>query len=532
MKRSLEERRELRQKLARDERFHQLVELAPDGIFIHDGMQILLANRAALRLAGAHSRTEVIGQSINKFLDPPYLKCIERRITTADDLTPFTPLVRDTFHRIDGIDVPVEVRAVAYIDQDHPSVHLIVRDLREHIASEALLQETTERAEHAHMMDAVGVLSGGMAHEVNNLMSVVLGCSELLRTDDRLPAQCLEDVTEIMRAAERAADIAHQMLAFSRRAIQFPRRVSLDAVVARALLVVQPMVGDSRALIGSGGSKESAWVDETQFEQVIINLLLNARDATRVGGTIVVVTGDVHLEQEGAAANGGVIPPGHYCTVSVRDDGEGIPVGQAHRIFEPFFTTKPVGAGAGLGLAAAHGIVTQSEGFIAFTSTPGEGATFTVYVPLHVESATVLKTGLVLTPPLSSGSPSKTVLVVDDEAGVRSVTARILRHSGYQVIEANDGADALRMMASATQPHLVLTDVSMPQVGGIELTQLLRKRWPGLPVIFMSGFASSELQQLESVVTNTTVLQKPFAIPALLDAIRIAIERTVLSAIK
>ena len=211
----------------RDQRYQQLVELAPDGILIHDGGRIVLANASAVRLLGGTRRAQVVGLPIDTFLDPPYLKGVETQLTDSVSLTEPAPPVRETFHRLDGSELEVEVRAVAFMDHGRPSAHLVIRDITERLAAEQAARLMDERLQQAQRMEAVGALSGGVAHEVNNMMTVVLGFSDFLLRDLRLPAECLADVREITRAADRAAVVTRQLLAFSRRAVNRQQSVDL-----------------------------------------------------------------------------------------------------------------------------------------------------------------------------------------------------------------------------------------------------------------------------------------------------------------
>jgi two-component system, cell cycle sensor histidine kinase and response regulator CckA len=525
-----ERQREERQRddRERDERYRELVELAPDGILIHDGERIVLANAAAVRLAGATRREQLVGLPIDTFLDPPYLKAVQSQLTDFAIPAELAPPVRDTFRRLDGSEVQVEVRAVVFMDRDRPSAHLIVRDITERLAVEQAARHLDRRLQQAQRMEAVGALAGGVAHEVNNMMLVVLGFSDFLLVDVRLPADCLADVREIMKAADRAAAVTGQLLAFSRRAVHRPQVVDLAAAVRAAEPVIRRLLGEGRRLVVMADAAPRVWIDPGQLEQVVINLALNARDAMPTGGTLTITTAESQLPSGIAAADGATIPAGRYATLLVHDTGAGMDDATKARIFEPFFTTKPMGQGTGLGLAAAHGILTQSSGYIAVASAPGQGAAFTMYLPVHVVTDTVERRG---EPPRIGADATQagaTVLVVDDEPAVRAIAARSLEHGGFHVLQAPDGADALELVNRHGPPHLVLTDLMMPGIGGAELARRLRERWPELPILFMSGYSAEELRRQGAIGSEGELIQKPFMPDGLVASVAAALSRAAL----
>jgi len=508
----------------RDERYQQLVELAPDAILIHDGERIVLANASAVRLAGATHRSQLVGLPIDTFLDPPYLKAVQTQLTDSVSPAELAPPVRDTFRRLDGSAVEVEVRAVAFMDRGRPSAHLVIRDITERLAVEQAVRQAQEHVQQAQKMESVGALAGGVAHEINNMVQVVLGFSDFLVRDSRLPEECLTDVREIMRAAERAAVVTRQLLAFSRRAVRRPEVVDLGAAVRDAEPVVRRLLGEGRRLVVVADAAPRVWADPGQLQQVIINLALNARDAMAAGSTLTITATEIDLPAGTAAADGVAIPAGRYGALRVCDTGAGIDAAIQGRIFEPFFTTKPAGQGTGLGLAAAHGVLAQNSGYITVASAPGQGATFTVYLP-------VLPADLVERPrePPRDGAAAApagaTILVVDDEPAVRAIAARILKRAGFRVLQAPDGAGALELVERHGPPETVLTDVMMPGISGAELARRLKERWPGLPIVFMSGYSAEELHRQGATASEGDLIQKPFMPDALVASVAAALSR-------
>jgi hypothetical protein len=509
----------------RDERARHLVELAPDAILLHDGERIVLANAAALRLAGATHRAELVGLPIDCFLDPPHFKAIQAQLTDADSGAELAAPVRDTFRRLDGSEVPVEVRAVAFMDHGRPSAHLVIRDITERLAAEQTARRMEERLQLAQRMETVGALAGGMAHEVNNMMAVVLAAGDFLLQNFRLPAECLGDVREIIKAADRAAAVTRQLLAFGRRAAHRPRNVDLGALVRDVEPVIRRLLGEARPLAVAAEVAPRVWVDPGQLEQVLVNLILNARDATPPGGTVSIIIAEATLPDTAAGVQDTVVPTGRYAALIVRDTGTGMDAATQARIFEPFFTTKPVGEGTGLGLAAAHGIVTQNNGHIMVASAPGQGATFTVYLPA-LPAADVVEPAQDRAPPAfgaDAAHAGATVLVVEDESTLRSIIARGLERGGFRVLQAKDGGDALELIDRHGPPHLVLTDVLMPGIGGPELARRLSERWPLLPVLFMSGYSAQELGLRGAISAERQLIQKPFTIGGLVESVTLAL---------
>jgi two-component system, cell cycle sensor histidine kinase and response regulator CckA len=499
------------------ERFDQLVELAPDGILVHDGERVILVNASAVRLAGATTRGQVVGLPIDTLLDPPHLKGIEVQLTDDNSVVALAPPVRDTLHRLDGTDLQVEVRAVAFMDRGRLSAHLIVRDITERLAAEQAARQLEARLHEAQRMELVGTLAGGVAHEVNNMLQVISGFADFLLRDPRLSEDASEDVREIIKATTRAATVTRQLLAFGRRQVNRPEVLDLGVAVGNARAVLQRLLADNQQFTQTVGEAPAVSVDAEQLQQVIINLVLNARDAMADGGTLSLTTAATDVVIGVEAADGRIIPPGLYATLEVSDTGKGMDALLRTKIFEPFFTTKPIGRGTGLGLAAVLGVLRQNHCFIRVSSVLGMGSTFTVYLPAAIDHREQ-------TPPLRLASVEKTsasatVLVVDDEHIVRAIAARILQHEGYRVIQAIDGTEAVQLIERLGPPHLVLTDVRMAGVSGLQLARRVRERWPTVPIVFMSGYSADELALQEDAISSARFLSKPFTKDDLASAV-------------
>ncbi len=512
----------IRRSADRDERYERLVELAPDGILIHDGERIVMANTAAVRLAGADHRDQLIGRSIDAFLNPPYLKAVQEQLVSPEHQAALVPPVRDVFRRLDGSEIEVEVTAIPFVDRGRASAHLVVRDITERLAAQAAARQAEEYFQQAQKMEAVGALAGGVAHEVNNMMSVVLGFGEFLLRNPAMREDGLRDVGEIMKAADRAAVVTRQLLAFSRHAFHSPQVLNLDAVVRDLGPMVRRLLGEGRELTFALGGPYRVWADKGQLEQVVVNLALNARAAMPSGGTLTITTAEAALEVGVSGSAGVSIPDVDYGLIEVRDTGVGMDAATQARMFEPFFTTKPVGEGTGLGLAAVYGIMKQNKGHIAVTSAPGRGTTFRLYLPLSPDAP--VSEEIEEPQPSAAGTPAGvTLLVVEDEPAVRAVVVRSLAGDGFHVLQASDGAMALQVVDQEGRPDLVLTDLMMPGIGGTELARRLKARWPDLPILYMSGYSAEDLRRQGEANPECVTIQKPFRSESLLRSVNAAL---------
>ncbi len=390
------------------------------------------------------------------------------------------------------------------------------REMADRQAAESARNELEEQLRHAQKMEAIGRLSGGIAHDFNNLLTAIRGYSELLLTS--LAGSPLRaDVEEIFNAAERAATLTGQLLAFSRRQILSPEIIVLNQRVMDMSRMLNRLIGEHIAIdLHLATDLWSVRADAAQLEQVLVNLALNARDAMPDGGRLAVET--TNREITAAQARALEISPGSFVEMVVRDTGVGIPVEVQGRIFEPFFTTKPKGAGTGLGLSMVYGFVRQSGGAVSVHSAPGRGSAFSLLLPRTDDTTAAPPTPRTLT---ASRQGTGTVLIAEDERALRRLTATVLRQAGYQTIEASDGQQALDLFT--VHGHaivMVVTDVVMPRMGGIELAKRLRQTRPGLPLLFVTGYVDQSEALHEQ---GTPVLLKPFSPDALLKAVSAAV---------
>ena len=376
-----------------------------------------------------------------------------------------------------------------------------------------------ERLRQAQRMDSVGQLAGGIAHEANNMMSVVLGCADyvLQRTD--LPEPVRQDVDQIWRAAKRTAGITQQLLAFSRRQVLQPQVLDLNTTVRELEPILTRALGENRGLrMHLSPTLGPIRADPGQLEQVLLNLTLNARDAMEEGGRLTIETLNVVLDADYAAAKPvETLTPGEYAALVVTDTGHGMDRATLRYIFEPFFTTKPVGQGTGLGLSTVYGIVKQSGGFVWVYSEPGLGTTFKLYFPL----AASLPQQPTTPANVPAGRPDEVILIAEDEPMVRDIMARTLRDCGYSVLEAPDGRQALDLVESRRgRVSLIVADVVMPNMGGREMATRVAQQWPDLPVLFTSGYTGLDVVRRGLLEEGREFVQKPLAPEALARKVR------------
>jgi PAS domain S-box-containing protein len=379
---------------------------------------------------------------------------------------------------------------------------------------------TEEQLRKAHRMESIGRLAGGVAHETNNQMSVVIGATDFILRRSDVPPAVRSDVESVRRAAERTATVTAQLLAFSRQQVLKPQVLDLNVLLLRFQPVLQRIMGeDCSVALQLGQGIGSVRADPGQLEQVLLNLALNARDAMPRGGGLTVETVAAELKQGSAPVIQGVaVRPGSYAVLAVSDTGHGMDQETVARIFEPFFTTKEVGRGTGLGLSTVYGIVKQSDGYVWAYSEPDQGATFKIYLPATPEAAADLPRRSLAVPAPANG---ELILVVEDEESVRRTAARGLVEAGYRVIEAESGPQAVDLAARSTDRiSLVLTDVVMPGMSGRELAAAVGELIPGVPVLFTSGYTDSDIVRRGLLAPGAAFLPKPFTVNALVRAVR------------
>jgi len=493
-------------------RLSAVVERSSEAVLITglDG-RILYSNPAFTEITG-YTREQAVGKN------PRFLKSGKQDATFYRNL--WDTLLAGkiwhgemTNHRQDGSLYVQETTIIPVQDDQGVTNHFIAigLDVTEQRKTDAQLQQ-------AQKMEFVGRLAGGVAHDFNNLLTMISGYGQLLKerleTDSPLHAYC----EEIIKAGERAAGLTRQLLAFSRRQIVVPQVLDLNSVVADLEKMLRRLIGEDIELVTV--PQHDLWMvkaDRGQMEQVIVNLAVNAHDAMPQGGRLAIQTANRNLDESFVRTHPGATAGPHAMLV-VSDTGAGIDSETLAHIFEPFFTTKEEGKGTGLGLATVYGIVKQSAGSIWVDSEPGQGSTFKVYLPRSDEP--VLQVGPVMQCPKSTAG-SETVLVVEDEHGVRSLVCNALAAQGYKVLEAYSSLRAASLMESYAEPiHMLLTDVVMPQMSGKVLANHMAALHPETRVLYMSGYTADAMVRHGILEPNTFLLQKPFTPSTLLQKVR------------
>jgi two-component system cell cycle sensor histidine kinase/response regulator CckA len=380
-------------------------------------------------------------------------------------------------------------------------------------------KQLEEQLRQSQKMDAIGRLAGGIAHDFNNLLTAITGYSQiaLLKLHSEDPLR--KDIEEILKAGERATGLTRQLLAFSRRQVLQPRVLDLNSVVIGMEFMLRRLIGEDITLVTKlAPDLGKVMADPGQVEQVILNLVVNSRDAMPTGGTLTIQTADINLSEDYSHQNYRA-RPGLYVMLAVSDSGCGMDELVQSRAFEPFFTTKESGKGTGLGLSTVYGIVEQSGGDIRLYSQAGQGTTFKIYLPRIEEKEK--KASISVHPAEVPLRGVETILLVEDEDAVRNLIRSILRQNGYTVIESRHGGEALLICERYEGPiHLLLTDVVMPQMGGGELADRLRPLRPTMKALYMSGYTDNDIIRRGAPDAESRFLQKPFTPEVLLRKIR------------
>ena len=498
---------------ASEERFRLLVENMEDLVFTAEPNGNLTYVSASIARFGIAAQ-DVVGHHYLRYVHPQDVASAREKLRPALAGRRATAELRV----LDGIGKTRFVRVVArpvMEDSRVAFVQGVVTDLTHQ-------HETEEQLRLAQKMEAVGRLAGGVAHDFNNLIMVIASYTDFAMESVDEDAPIYKDLDEIRKASARAAALTRQLLAFSRKQILRPKLVDLNALVGGVERMLERLLGeDVQLVVKRGAGLGLTRADPGQIEQVLMNLAVNARDAMPDGGTLTIATSNVVLDRDFASRYPGT-NPGVFVKVSVTDTGTGMDAITQARIFEPFFTTKAAGKGTGLGLAMVYGIVKQSGGSIRVQSALGAGTTFEVFLPRDVSmrSADLLRA----TGALEIATGQETVLLVEDEEAVRSVTRRILVAAGYEVITAGSGGEALQVWADhQDRVSLLLTDVVMPGMNGRELADRLVALRASLKVLYMSGYTDDAIVHRGVLDPGTQFIGKPFSSDALLARVRSAL---------
>jgi two-component system, cell cycle sensor histidine kinase and response regulator CckA len=526
--REAQERRELRRSeealRQSEERFRTVIDASIDAMVALslDG-RITLFNRAAREMF-EYSHEEAIGMPFSSLIEEKGREDVSFFIASHVAAAPPRRVIGNILEvaalRKDGRPLPVEMTLSLGRRAGEDFLLAIIRDISERKRSEEILRETEAQLRLSQKMEAIGRLAGGVAHDFNNLLGAIMGYTDVIQHDLKQGDPLLLDIEEISRAAKRAAELTQQLLAFSRRQVMLPKVLNLNDVIRSAEKMLGRLIGeDVDFSVRLDETLGNVKADPGQIEQVIMNLVINARDAMPSGGQLVLETESVSL-QAGSEKNGEGAAR-DWVRISVIDTGCGMNADTLARIFEPFFTTKEKGKGTGLGLSTAYGIVEQSGGTIRVHSAVGNGTTVDVVFPRVEEE--------VLADPQTRRDGqlcgTETILVVEDEEMLRTLISRMLRLAGYQVLTASHGGEALFLCERYEgRIDLLLTDVVMPHMNGRELAERLAEGYPTMKVLFMSGYTDDTIVRHGMAEWNLDVIQKPFSANTLSAKVRATLD--------
>jgi len=480
---------------------------------VTDGYGTIQQASPSARKVLGYAPEEIIGRSGAAFVMAEELEATRAEMRAARRHST-TRQFRCRYIHKDGRVVPLLWMAT-WSQPDH-SYFFMGRDMSEY-------ERTEEQLRHAQKMEAVGQLTGGVAHDFNNILMVIMTNAEAVEEEESLDPYVRDRVKGISKATSRAAALTRQLLAFSRRQPLRPQLLNVNDLTAGVGKLLQRTLGEQIEI--DAMLADELWhveIDPAQLESALVNLSINARDAMANGGRLLIETRNVTLDRAYVQVNPGAAT-GDYVMLSVADTGVGMTPGVAARAFDPFFTTKPVGKGTGLGLSMVYGFIKQSNGHIKICSTPGEGTTVKLYLPRSAAQGG--EDPSTATPPPPRGQES--VLVVEDGEEVRTAVARQLRSLGYAVVEAADGAAGLAALeAESDRYDLVLTDVIMPgSINGKALAEEAGRRWPRLRFVFMSGYPDNAIDREGRLDRGVLLLSKPFRKSDLAQILRQALER-------
>jgi two-component system cell cycle sensor histidine kinase/response regulator CckA len=486
-----------------EERYRLLFEASPMPMWVYDAdtLVFLAVNDAAVRHYG-YTRDEFLAMRITDIRPPEDIPSLLVDVKARGG--PGSPNAKTWRHlRKDGSVIDVEITAGRITFEGRKAALVLAHDVSERKRLERRLAD-------AEKMEAIGRLAGGVAHDFNNLLTVIAGYAEILQARDGG-----EEAAEISRAAAQAAALTHQLLAFSRRQVLHPRVVDLNQIVSGMETMLHRIIGDDVS-VGIRLAPDLAPVeaDRAQIERVILNLAANARDAMPGGGALTIETANVDVDEAQVATHGdGTTGP--HVLLAVSDTGDGMDEEVAKHLFEPFFTTKAAGEGTGLGLATVFGVVKQSGGGIYVYTEPGRGSTFKIYLP----AASAMPEPVAAAPEPDAERGSETIMVVEDDAGVRELVRLMLEANGYEVLTVEGAEEAARLCASRCI-DLLLTDVVMPDVNGSELAERLGALAPDMRILFMSGYSDEAVVRHGELSASAAFLEKPFTERALARKVR------------
>ncbi len=509
-----------------EEKYRSLFSQSTEGIYLHDFEgRILDVNQMACTQSG-YSREELLGLTVFDFHPSKNTtNLLKDEILLAwRQLTPDQRVVVNIEHqRKDGTVYPVDISTGIVCYGGTNAVLAIVKDITERKKGEAEQEKLQAQLAQAQKMESVGRLAGGVAHDFNNMLGVILGHTEMVLQQVSSDEPLHANLEAIQEAAKRSADLTGQLLAYARKQTVAPRVVDLNDTIEKMLNLLRRLIGEDIDLAWQPGRR--VWpikMDTAQIDKILVNLVVNSRDAIAGVGKVTIETGNASFDEEYCSRNAGFVP-GDHVLLSVSDNGCGMDAQTRAQIFEPFFTTKEIGKGTGLGLATVYGAVKQNNGFINFNTEPGLGTTFMIYLPRHA-----LKAGLETEEnrPKVAARGSETVLLVEDEPAILTMTTMMLQRMGYTVLAAGTPDEAIRL----AQEHpgridMLMTDVVMPEMNGRDLAKNLLYIYPDIRRLFMSGYTADVIAHHGVLDEGVHFIQKPFTLKDLETKLREVLER-------
>jgi len=501
-----------------EDKYRSIVEQSSEMLFLHDLQgNFLEVNRAAIERTG-FSREDLLGMCVFD-MHPDDSRKAEVIQNWQSLQTKQVPITLETIHQCkDGSTYPAEVNMSKVVLRDRECILSLVRDITERKQAEAERELLQAQLLHAQKMESIGRLAGGVAHDFNNMLQVILGHVELVLEWNGLNQSSRESLEEIKSSAQRSADITRQLLGFARKQMANPKVLNLNDTVSTMLKMLQRLIGENVSLSWRPG--KTLWpvqIDPIQVDQILANLVINARDAMDDFGAVKLVTKNVTLDKRHAKTITDAIP-GDYVLLSVSDTGCGMEKEVLEHLFEPFYTTKGLGKGTGLGMATVYGIVRQNAGFIAVKSKCGKGTTVNIYLPRVNATSTLLTDSSIAD---SHEKNTQTILIAEDEAPVLRLGKSILERFGYIVLAAKTVEEAIDLATTHNGPiHLLITDVMMPRMNGRALRDKITVTRPEIKSLFISGYTADTIAQQGILENNVQFLQKPFSVNALIMRVR------------
>jgi PAS domain S-box-containing protein len=506
----------------KEQQYQDLVELLPTSIVVLDVemREVRFANPAACKLVGIDTYEEFVGQPAEKFLHPDWRDTMENRIQYSIETGKVTEPLVQTIYDINGKEVSIEAISKAISYKGRPSILAIFYDVSERTNLE-------EQIRQAAKLEAIGLLAGGVAHDFNNILTIIHGYTELLIkkskkiSDTKIQEYINTKLTKVCEASERAESLTKQLLAFSRKQILSPKIINLNELLVKEKELLKRLIReDIEISTHLDPELGNVYADVHQLGLVLMNLVINSRDAipeTEVG-SIILETKNIYFDEHHVERKQHLIDKGQYVMLAVTDDGVGMNKETQRKIFEPFFTTKEFGKGVGLGLSTVYGIVKQSNGFIWMYSELGQGTTFKIYLP-RVDEET--NGDIIPNGNAKDLSGNETLLIVEDEKEVRILICETLKELGYKILSASNGIEAIELVKNTqVKIDMMVTDVVMPKMDGRELAVQLNSFLPDLKILYISGYTDNTIVHRGVLDVGTNFLQKPITPTLLIRKIR------------